>query len=346
VSMGVYALVQERMMTLPYGGHVLFPCSLFLVFFTRFSAVILGAFVMWLKGESWRSQAPHWKYLLIAFTNTVGSFLQYEALEHISFPAQSIGKAPKSLLVMVWCMRISSRRHSMKEWAIAVIVTTGAIAFLNAGSVSSTSQFLAESAGRESLGYIGLTQIAASVILDSITPAMQEHLFDVHVSKYNQIFWVNLGGSLMALAACLVRNDFGPTLKFMESYPVWLRDTLILTGSAVSAQYFIYSQIEDFGAVTFAVTMNARQTVSAFVSIGIYRNAISVIQSILLMLILAVLLWRGMEAIIEDGSVTKGEKMSLLALPKGVSLADTATEDSDKGSRLPEPALSTRAASV
>jgi adenosine 3'-phospho 5'-phosphosulfate transporter B2 len=107
----VYGILQERVMTINYGGPngELFEYSIFLIFINRVAAVVYAvAMALWYR-ESLVNKAPLWKYLFVSLSNVYASTCQYEALKYISFSVQQLGKSFKMMPVMIWGMIISQR---------------------------------------------------------------------------------------------------------------------------------------------------------------------------------------------------------------------------------------------
>merc|ERR550532_1618977 len=93
----IYGLLQERIMSEPYGG-AFFTWSVFLVFCNRAIAILFSLTMISVKGEPFINQVPLWKYLAISFSNVGASTCQYEALRYVSFPVQMLGKTHTSEL--------------------------------------------------------------------------------------------------------------------------------------------------------------------------------------------------------------------------------------------------------
>jgi len=53
---------------------------------------------------------------------------------------------------------------------------------------------------------------------------------------------------------------------------------MCLSAAAVFGQWCIYSQVKEFGALVFAMTMNLRQVISILVSYIMYGHSITVLQ--------------------------------------------------------------------
>merc|ERR1719479_584803 len=71
---------------------------------------------------------------------------------------------------------------------------------------------------------------------------------------------------------------------FLNNHPEVLVDASILSAAAVLAQWFIYSLVQDFGALVFAATMNVRQVASILASYIYFHHTISIGQVISLII--------------------------------------------------------------
>merc|ERR1719480_756032 len=93
----------------------------------------------------------------------------------------------------------------------------------------------------------------------------------------------------------------------------------ILVSYAVTGQWFILSQVKEFGALVFAATMNVRQVVSILVSYATYGHSITFAQILGLAMVFGALFYKSFVSI-QDSKSTKGENMPLVekndAVPK------------------------------
>lgn len=66
------------------------------------------------KGLDMRPVAPPYAYAAVSLSNVVATTCQYEALKHLYFPLQTIGKCAKMLPVMMWGSLILRKTYSLK----------------------------------------------------------------------------------------------------------------------------------------------------------------------------------------------------------------------------------------
>merc|ERR1719401_863651 len=132
----------------------------------------------------------------------------------------------------------------------------------------------------------GLILLLVFLGLDGFTSTFQEKLFKQHkTTKYNQMFYVNSCSSMVSLITLLASGKAGAAFGFCGKHPALIADAVALSAAAVGGQWFIYSQVKEFGALVFAATMNLRQVVSILVSYATYHHHITGLQMIGLLLV-------------------------------------------------------------
>lgn len=257
-------------MAMPYGQEF-FSCSLFLVFLNRCGAVVFaGTMALW-NGEMLTPAAPLWKYGAVSCSNVAATTCQYEALKFVSFPVQMLGKSSKMLPVMGWGIVLHGKKYGARDWLIALLVTGGCCIFLTSGDVASSRH-----AGAP---VYGLLLMVAFLACDGFTSSFQEHIFrDHHCTTYNQMFFSNLFSGAFAGGMLYASGGFHDSMAFAHRHPAFLMDAALLTFSGSVGQWFIYTCIYWFDALTLAATMNARQLTSIIVSIKYYHHPVTALQ--------------------------------------------------------------------
>lgn len=203
----------------------------------------------------------------------------------MSFPVQMLGKSFKMMPVMVWGLIISQKRYTLTDWLIALAVTGGVTEFLMSGSITAK-----HSAGNS---MYGLALLLCFLCLDGFTSTFQEKLFKEHkTSKYNQMLYVNLGSAMVSIFSLLASGALSTALAFCVAHPLFVIDASALSASAVTGQWFIYSQVKEFGALVFAATMNVRQVVSILLSYATYGHSITIAQVFGLLVVFGALFYK------------------------------------------------------
>ncbi|CAJ1397781.1 unnamed protein product [Effrenium voratum] len=305
----IYGTLQERIMTRPYGDQV-FNSSIFLVLCNRAVAAICALCAVCWRREPVTNGAPCWQYALVSFSNVCASVCQYEALKYVSFAVQMLGKCFKMMPVMLWGMAIDGKRYSLTDWAVAAAVTAGVMQFLVKGPTGSYRQNLPGEGGPTGRGYLLLL---AFLLLDGLTSTLQEKLFKEHrTTKFNQMLYTNIISSLISSVMLIASGQATSSVNFLLHHSDFATDTAVLSASAVASQCFIYSQVQEFGALAFAATMNVRQVSSIIFSYVRFGHYITSSQIVGLVLIFSALFYK----CLTSWTVSKSEKQRLVQEPK------------------------------
>uniref|UniRef100_A0A7S4VV73 Sugar phosphate transporter domain-containing protein n=1 Tax=Alexandrium monilatum TaxID=311494 RepID=A0A7S4VV73_9DINO len=305
-SLLLYGLWQERIMSYPYDGEY-FGASMFLVLCNRVVGMVFALVMALSMREETHCMAPLWKYTFISVTAVAASICQYEALKWVSFTVQMLGKSCKMLPVMLWGVALSGKAYLAVDWWTSVVVSVGVAIFLT-GSL--------RSAGNDQESCLsGILFLIGFVALDALTSTFQEKLFQQHMtSKYNQMFYINAVSAVLTLATLLISGHTSESLNFCARHHAIIVDISLLSVVAVAAQWFIYSQVQEFGALVFAATMNVRQVVSIVASYLAYRHHITAAQIVSLVLIGAALFSRSAIGLLVEKA---GEEQPILRSREG-----------------------------
>ena len=93
-----YSLIQERVMTLPWGRDgERFRHSLFIILVNRLVTCGVAAATLAALRQPLAPSAPIGLFAVPALANLLGSAAQYEALKYVSFPLQALAKCAKTV---------------------------------------------------------------------------------------------------------------------------------------------------------------------------------------------------------------------------------------------------------
>mmetsp|Transcript_49559 Transcript_49559/g.119265 ORF Transcript_49559/g.119265 Transcript_49559/m.119265 type:complete len:347 (-) Transcript_49559:23-1063(-) len=300
----LYGLWQERIMAYPYDGEY-FAGSTVLVLYNRLFGVAFALVMSYAMSEEMTCAAPIWKYVFISVTAVAASICQYEALKYISFTVQMLGKSCKMVPVMLWGIFISGKQYVMIDWITSVIVTVAVAEFLLTGQITADNS--------HGTSAYGLLMIVAFVALDGFTSTFQEKLFKDHkTSKYNQMLYVNTFSGIVSFITLAATGKIGVAFGFCGEHPRFIADAFFLSASAVGGQWFIYSQVKEFGALVFAATMNLRQVISILVSYATYHHPISGLQIIGLVLVFMGLFYKSYSGLAAEKAKKETETSPLV----------------------------------
>ena len=114
---------------------------------------------------SMRPAAPLSSYIAVSLSNVIATTCQYEALKHVTFPVQTLGKCAKMIPVMAWGTLISHKAYSAKDFCVAALVTAGCTCFLLSGKAASK--------GANQSSYLGFTCMLVYLAFDGFTATFQ-----------------------------------------------------------------------------------------------------------------------------------------------------------------------------
>lgn len=263
-----YGVLQEKIMQGSFDGER-FTFSLFLVLCNRLTTMSLAVVMLLLYGQDMRPVAPPYNYAAVSVSNVVATFCQYEALKHVSFPMQTLGKCAKMIPVMIWGTLIMKKRYGPKDYLNAALITLGCTLFLMTGSVKS------KHASADS-SMFGLMLMLGYLGFDGFTSTFQDKLFKGYqMTIYNQILYVTSFSATFSLLGLLTAGQLMPAISFISRHPDALTSILTLSAAATVGQLFISHTIKTFGALLFATVMTTRQFISILLSCILFAHPLT-----------------------------------------------------------------------
>ena len=146
--------------------------------------------------------APWHSYAGVSLSNVAATSCQYEALKHVSFPVQTLGKCAKTLPVMAWGILMLRKAYHTRDFLLAALLSAGCTLFLLSGSTRATRSSVTSpsgallgpglSGGMLMMGYLGF---------DGFTSSFQEKLFrGYRMTTLNQMLYVSAFSAAGSLA--------------------------------------------------------------------------------------------------------------------------------------------------
>jgi len=275
VSYLTWGILQERIMTIEYGGigeaqGEYFKNSQFLVFVNRILAFIMALLVIFFRKQP-QHTAPLYKYSFSSFSNIMSSWCQYEALKFVSFPTQVMAKASKVIPVMLMGKLISGKKYEYYEYVTAVMISAGLSMFLMTSGDTSKHTDTATTTS-------GIIMLIGYMMFDSFTSNWQGSLFTQYkMSSIQMMAGVNLFSCLLTSISLIEQGGFFDSSAFMLRHPDFMMDAIILSICSASGQLFIFYTISQYGPVIFVIIMTVRQGCAILLSCIIYGHPVSVI---------------------------------------------------------------------
>ena len=222
--------------------------------------------------------APARLFWPVAFSNTIASPFGYASLRYISFPLLTLAKASKLIPIMAMGLLVGGRRYKPSEYMAAVLITAGIAMFTfkpgKAGNQAATNQNL------------GLFLVAINLGLDGYTNARQESIFkETKCKPFAMMFNVNAWSAALLAgwlgATFLVsgsESELARALAFTAVSPEILWHVLLFSLSGAVGQTFIFTSMEEQGAVATTTICLTRKFFSILLSIVAYSHAVKPLQ--------------------------------------------------------------------
>ena len=257
-----------QVMTKTYGNGEHFPSSTFCVFSNRiFSLVAAAILVVWKHG-CLSLAAPLTAFAPPAISNTISSFAQYEALNYVSFPLQTLSKSTKVIPVMLMGKLLNKKEYPWIEYAEAVVISLGVSMFaLSKTSKASTSK---------ETGFIGISLLALYLVADSFTSQYQSRVYKTYptVDQFQMMFAVNSWAIMFTLSALLLSDELWITVAFLQRNPEAVFDNVTIAVTSATGQLFIFYTIREFGPIAFTIIMTTRQMFSMLISMAVFGHPV------------------------------------------------------------------------
>lgn len=269
----VYGILQERIMTVPWGDEAeMFSSSAFLVLNNRFVAILMSlAILLWTK-QTLAPAAPINKYFGIALSNTGATFCQYEALKYVSFPTQTLGKCAKMFPILIISYFLQLRSYALRDYIIAAVITLSCTLFILGGDVSSAHS-------QQDDTFFGILLLLGFLFMDGFTSTFQEKIFKDHKgSSYNQMFYNNIASGIISLIALVSAGQLSSSIDFCFRHPDFAFAAFGLSLAAAGGQIIIYYTIRNLGALFFSMCMVTRQVFSILISCLLFFHPLTILQ--------------------------------------------------------------------
>lgn len=272
----IYGLLQERIMTEPYGEGdkaSKFRHVELLVTINRMFAMVLALACLTYQGTP-SDHTPFYKYFFASVVNMLCSWCQYESLEYISFPMQVVAKSSKIIFTMFMGICVRGVNYGVREYLMAFMITVGLIIYrLGGGGTDGNENDKLIAAENSALFAVGIGLIGGYVLTDGFVSNWQQSIFREHsVTSYQMMYAINTCSFFVGLGMLFMHDDMWAGIDFIFSNPECLLHVVGISTVGAIGQVFIFNTISNFGAVTYAIIMTCRQLISVLASIFLYHH--------------------------------------------------------------------------
>ncbi|KAA8495395.1 Solute carrier family 35 member B1 [Porphyridium purpureum] len=247
---------------------------------------------------------PWHQYLLAALTYLLAMTFSYEALHHMTYPMQALGKSCKMIPVMLMGIVIRKKKYTPMEYLIVVMITVGV------GMFSYNPQRGASDKGHTSA--VGLLLLLLSLFMDGVVGPFQEILVAKYSPSTHQLmFHQNLWASAICLFVVVFSGEISQSTRFIWDHPRVLHDILVFSLVSALGQNFIFYTVRNVSALACTTITTTRKMFTVLLSIVVYKHNVSLQQWIAMTLVFCGL---GLEHVVKHSrkksaakSMTKSE---------------------------------------
>lgn len=267
-----WGYMQEKIMTQEYDGER-FTTSRLLVLLNRLLAIVISGIYLRLFPQP-KHRAPALEYSYCSVTNVLSSFCQYEALQYVSFPMQTVTKACKVIPTMIMGKVVQGKSHSIHDYVGAAIITVGVASFSLLKSNASLDLSAVDFRFTKETG-VGVFLLVGYLTFDSFTSNWQSRLFaDYKVSPFQLMLGINTFAALFSLSSLMQTGELRGSVMFLVEHPACLFDCLTMSAFSAVGQLFIYRTISRHGPVVFTIISVTRQLISIILSSVMFGHVI------------------------------------------------------------------------
>ncbi|KAJ0398330.1 hypothetical protein P43SY_000775 [Pythium insidiosum] len=262
-----YGIFQEKIFTYRTPDGDKFTATLFMLFVQ----CVMNALVAYSATFIWRPDRPTMPLAPFAIPSSayLGAMLcSNEALKHVSYPTQALGKSCKMIPVMLMGVLIRRKKYTLRDYICVLLITTG-IAVFQLGKASS------KHASKENSSY-GLLLLFTSLTLDGISGPKQEEISQsLRPTVHQQMFYTNLWAVLYTGAGALVTGQAFSGFQFCIDNPAILNSVFYFSICSALGQNFIYFTIQQFSALTCTTITTTRKFFTILFSVLWYGHTLS-----------------------------------------------------------------------
>ncbi|GAB9471348.1 Drug/metabolite transporter [Globisporangium polare] len=262
-----YGIFQEKIFTYRSPTGDKFTATLFMLFVqcVTNAAVAYAAMLVW---KPQRRTMPLQPFAFTSFAYLGAMLCSNEALKHVSYPTQALGKSCKMIPVMLMGVLIRRKKYTVREYICVLLITIG-IAVFQLGKASS------KHAAQENSSY-GLILLFLSLTLDGISGPKQEEISQtLRPSVHQQMFYTNLWAVIYTGAGALLTGQALSGFFFCVENPAILNSVFYFSICSALGQNFIYFTIQQFSALTCTTITTTRKFFTILFSVVWYGHELS-----------------------------------------------------------------------
>lgn len=273
-----WGIIQERMLTRKYPRFTgeTFNYSYALVFTNRFWTLIMSSILMkYLKPIPCRTTIIY-EYAFPSISNMLSSWCSYEALQYLSFPAQTLFKSFKLVPVMMMGKLLGQKEYPQYDYVVAIVIGVGISLFLSSTDGLNFAEDIHGEEGTHNEAWTGVMLLILFLIFDAFTSNWQSRMFQHHrsLSMVELLFATSAFSTVLSFITLVHDDELSGALQFFSSHPEIHLHFFLFSVCSTVGQLLIFYTIKNFGAVVFTLIMTTRILLSIAISCILYDHEI------------------------------------------------------------------------
>lgn len=267
-----YGLYQEKIFKFRDANNQRFTATFFLLSLQCFSNGTFAYIATCLTKQPVNTKLGARPFALTAATYLGAMLFSNEALKHVNYPTQALGKSCKMIPVMLMGVLINKRQYQMKEYATVLCITIGIFIF-QYGKQQSADKAVT---GEKENSMIGIALLGLSLLLDGITGPKQEELKrNFRPSVHQQMFFTNLWAFAYTLCCALLTGQAMEGVFYIIANPELWGPLLGFSICSALGQNFIFYTIQNFSALACTTITTTRKFFTILASVVMYGHVLS-----------------------------------------------------------------------
>lgn len=218
---------------------------------------------------------PKWMHAICSLTYLGAMLASNEALQHISYPTQVLGKSVKPVPVMILGVLIARKRYHMMKYFGVLTIVFGIVLFMLKEKAQKPIDEPLPNHPYAILGF-GECLLIFSLAMDGLTGAIQDKMNLGHkTNPHYMMFNMNLWSCLWLFLAVIITGEVIEYILFVQRFPIVLWYMLLLGLLASIGQHFIFTTITTFGPLTCSIITTTRKFFTILGSVFLFGNPMS-----------------------------------------------------------------------
>lgn len=272
----LFGIIQEWITRTSYGeSKERFTFTYCLVFFQCVANAIFSRIIINYSKES-KDSTSKWMFPVCALTYLCAMLASNEALQHVSYPTQVLGKSIKPVPVMIFGVLIARKRYHKAKYLGVLMIVLGIVMFMYKDKKQTKP--IDDPIPNHPFALIGFGELLLliSLAMDGLTGAIQDKMNGSHrTNPHTMMYNMNLWSCFYLFFAIILTGEIFEFAIFIQKYPYVIGNMILLSVLGCIGQHFIFTTITTFGPLKCSIITTTRKFFTILGSVIIFNNPMS-----------------------------------------------------------------------